>query len=71
MLASKLCGARQRIKQHEGPCEGPNPYGHREGEAQIIARMRALRNEGLSYERIAAELNADNVPPRKGAFWSG
>ena len=33
--------------------------------------MRALRKGGLSYEKIAAQLDAESVRPRKGTSWSG
>ncbi len=37
------------------------------GEATTLARMIALRAANLSYEKIAAALNAEAQKPRKAA----
>ncbi len=42
----------------------PNP-----GEQRIIARMWALRAEGVSYSGIANELNEDGVVAKAGGQW--
>jgi hypothetical protein len=34
-----------------------------------IARIEALRAEGLSLAKIAAQLNAEGVPTRQGEPW--
>ena len=43
---------------------GRKPYGHRAGEAEVLARMRELRTGGSSYNAIASALNKDKVPTR-------
>jgi len=38
-------------------------------EAKVIARMRELRSEGLSYRLIAAQLNAEGLESKRGGRW--
>jgi DNA invertase Pin-like site-specific DNA recombinase len=70
-IVLKLRGARLRKKAKTGRCEGRKPYGFFEGEAAVLARVTALRSEGLGFDRIAARLNADHVPTRTGRPWHG
>ena len=70
-IVIRLRGARLRKKAQTGRCEGRKPYGFYEGESVVIERMQQLRSQGLSYDSIAAQLNTDNVSPRKGPRWSG
>jgi hypothetical protein len=66
----KLRGAKQRLKARTGRAyEGAKPYGFYEGERQIVERMKALRADGVAYDRIAAQLNAEGIRPRRGAKW--
>jgi DNA invertase Pin-like site-specific DNA recombinase len=71
MIVLKLRGARARARSKNGRCEGRKPFGYFEGEANAVARMKALRAEGLGFDRIAARLNADQVPTRTGKLWHG
>ncbi len=71
MIVAKLRGARQRMKAKKGSCEGRKPYGDYSGEREIIERMRALRAEGMGYDRIADTLNTEGVKPRTGERWWG
>lgn len=71
MIVLKLRGARQRQKSKHGRCEGRKPYGHRDGEQEVLGRMRALRDEGLAFHKIAAQLNTEGMKPRSGARWHG
>ena len=71
MIVLKLRGARQRMKAKTGSCEGRKPYGTRDGEAEVIARMQALRSQGFGYDLIASKLNAAGIKPRSGAAWYG
>lgn len=64
MIVLKLRAARNRVKAKQGRCEGRKPYGFYNGEAEVIAHMRALRSEGLPYDTIAAQLNAEGIRPR-------
>ena len=84
----KLRGARQRIKEngrHPGQknyspdeilnrnSEGRKPFGQKTGEAEVLDRMRKMREvENMRYEDIAAVLNNEGVPCRmahKGKVW--
>ena len=71
MIVIKLRGARQRKKARTGRCEGRKPYGHYPGEKRVVDRMRALRKEGLGFDRLAARLNAEDLRTRKGTAWHG
>ena len=47
--------------QHSGPASyDPGP---------AIARILALRQQGMSFERIAAQLDAEGIPTRYGLPW--
>jgi DNA invertase Pin-like site-specific DNA recombinase len=70
-IVLKLRGARLRTKAKTGRCEGRKPYGFFEGENEVLSRIRALRAEGLGYDRIAAKLNEEQVPTRTGRRWHG
>jgi DNA invertase Pin-like site-specific DNA recombinase len=70
-IVLKLRGARLRKKAQTGRCEGRKPYGFYEGEGTALERMRALRGEGMGFDRIAAQLNAEGVPTRTGKQWHG
>ena len=42
----------------------PNPE-----EMGTVVRLMAMKGEGASYQRIAAELNAESVPAKHGGRW--
>ena len=69
MIVLKLRGARNRAKAKHGRCEGAKPYGTLPGEKEVLERMKALRQSGLAYERIAAQLNVEGRKPRRGSKW--
>ena len=72
MIVMKLKGLRMRKKAQTGRCEGRKPYGFYAGEEGVLTRMKALRAEGLGFDRIAATLNADGVATRTtGKAWHG
>lgn len=71
MIVLKLRGARARSRAKNGRCEGVKPFGYFEGEPEVLARLKALRREGLGFDRIAAALNQENVPTRTGKPWHG
>jgi len=48
-------------------CEGPKPCGYYEGEAAALDRVKALRSEGLGFDRIVAPLNEENIHPHRKA----
>ncbi len=70
-IVLKLRGARVRKRAKEGRCEGRKPYGYYEGEAAPLGRIKALRAEGLGFDRVAAKLNEEGVPTRTGKPWHG
>lgn len=75
VLVLKLRAARVRARAKRGRCEGRKPYGTRPGEADVVARIRALRRkpkkgDRLSMAAIASQLNADGVPTRTGTPWA-
>ena len=70
-IVLKLRGARMRKKAATGRCEGRKPFGYREGEQSVIARMRELRATGLGFDKIAEQLNTEGLKPRTGQRWWG
>jgi hypothetical protein len=57
--------------EHALEMPGRKPFGYYRGEAEIIAKMEALREAGLGFDSIADRLNAADVPSRSGKLWSG
>jgi DNA invertase Pin-like site-specific DNA recombinase len=70
-IVLKLRGARMRKRAREGRCEGRKPFGHYQGEGAALARLKALRADGLGFDRIAARMNAEGLPTRTGKPWHG
>jgi DNA invertase Pin-like site-specific DNA recombinase len=70
-IVIKLKAARMRKRAKEGRCEGRKPYGHYDGEPEILQRMKALRATDMGFDRIAAQLNAEGVQTRTGGRWHG
>jgi DNA invertase Pin-like site-specific DNA recombinase len=70
-IVAKLRGARMRKRAKEGRCEGRKPYGFYDGEPEIIERMKALRESGMGFDRVAATLNSEGIMPRSGKRWGG
>lgn len=58
--------ARQRLREKNGRCEGRKPYGHFDGEPEVLERIRRWHGEGVPLRQIAARLNEANVPTPKG-----
>ena len=76
VVVAKLRAARFRKRRATGRCEGRKPFGEKPGEAEALALIRRLRRkprggERLSYDAIAARLNAAGVPTRTGRPWAG
>ena len=73
-LVTKLRAARVRKRRETGRCEGRKPFGTRPGEGEIVSLMKGLRRKPklgrrLSFDAIAARLNATGVPTRTGVRW--
>jgi DNA invertase Pin-like site-specific DNA recombinase len=70
MIVAKLRGARERMRQREGYCEGRKPYGTRDGEQEVVNLMVDLRQHGATLDDIANRLNKDGVATRvDGGKW--
>jgi DNA invertase Pin-like site-specific DNA recombinase len=69
MLVLKLRAAKQRKKAQAGWSEGRKPFGFRDGEDQIVARMTELKAEGRNWESISNQLNAEGFKTRSGGNW--
>lgn len=76
VIVTKLRAARLRKRAETGRCEGRKPFGTKPGEADTVALIRRLRRkrrggERLSFDAVAARLNAEGVPTRTGKAWVG
>ena len=41
------------------------------GEKRVVERMRALRAEGIAYDKLAERLTSEGFKTRKGTAWHG
>jgi DNA invertase Pin-like site-specific DNA recombinase len=69
VIVDKLRAARNRMRRNSGRCEGRKPYGDREGEGEVIAKIQELKKAGNNLQEIADNLNAENIPTRTGKQW--
>ena len=67
----KTSGCADAQTREEGRCEGRKPYGFYPGEGEIVARMKALRAEGLGFDKVAARMNAEGISTRTRGRWHG
>ena len=75
LIVRKLRKARDAKRKENGKCEGPKFYGEKEGEMAVLERVRSLRRKPrlgkkLSWEGIAAALNAEGIKTRDGREWT-
>jgi DNA invertase Pin-like site-specific DNA recombinase len=68
-IVQKLRAARIRSKERNGRCEGEKPYGEKEGEAEVVAKMQNWRKERLTMREVADRLNSEGVKARYGGPW--
>lgn len=68
-IVQKLRAARIRSKERNGRCEGRKPYGTKDGEAEIVTKIRGLRAERLTIEEVADRLNSEGFKTRSGGVW--
>jgi DNA invertase Pin-like site-specific DNA recombinase len=73
----KLRAARERVRRRDGRCEGRKPFGATPAEEVVLDRILKLRRHGnpmkgahLSFQKIAATLNAEGVATRTGKPWA-
>ena len=83
-LERKLCAQRtaealQVLKSQRRPY-GPTPFGFvandgklepDDGEQRVLKQITRRRNKGISYHKIADELNARGIPAKRGGPWHG
>jgi hypothetical protein len=55
------------VRQRQPPRPTPPPGAY--DPAAAVARMHALRAQGLSLRQIATQLNAEEVPTHRGGPW--
>jgi hypothetical protein len=67
-MVAKLKAARGRKRKVTGKAEGRKSYIERDGGPNLIARVKALRDQRLrlSLRDIAAELQRDGMETAKG-----
>lgn len=70
VTVKKLRAARQRQRLEGHPCEGRKPYGFHAPEKKILEIAKQFRASGLSYEKIAYELNSEGYRTREGKQWT-
>jgi len=79
-ISERTKDAMRQKKIRGEPVGGP-PYGFRSGdgkmyekdekELKVRRRIKKLRREGKTYQRIAEMLNVRNIPTKKGKKWHG
>jgi len=67
-LVLKLRAARQRSRTNNGRCEGRKPFGTREGESAVLARMKEF-SITMTYKQVADSLNAEGFTTRTNGKW--
>jgi DNA invertase Pin-like site-specific DNA recombinase len=70
-MVKKLKDARLRARKKNPNTyrEGRKPFGHFAGEPDTLLKMKKLRSEGLSFQRIADRLNHAGLKPRAAEIW--
>ncbi len=78
MIRLRMRSGRARKAAKGGFAYGSPAYGQRaqdgelvpdEAEQAAVARIRALRAQGLSYRAIAAQLDQEGIAPKRGPRW--
>ena len=78
MIAARLRAGRRQKAAQGGYAYGAPPFGWRaddgelvpiDAEQSTIARIKELRTEGASLRAIAATLEAEGRPTRRGGHW--
>jgi DNA invertase Pin-like site-specific DNA recombinase len=79
MIAARLRSGRRLKAERGGYAGGAPKYGYRasegdlvpdEREAATVARILQMHADGTGSRGIAAALNADGVPAKRGGSWS-
>jgi len=72
-LERELIGERVRSANRSKKARGESvgrPKGTREIPGPVIARIHAMRAQGIAFARIAATLDAEGVPTARGGKWA-
>ena len=79
LIAQRTSEALSELRRQGRVYSGSTPFGwdaidgklRRNGvEQKILRRVRALREKGLGYARVAEALNAEGHAPKRAAAWS-
>ena len=80
-LIAERTRATLQFKREQGELLGSVPFGYRESlrvpdklvqdrsEMAVVRRIARMRKEGVSFAKIAAALNEDGVPTKRGRKW--
>jgi len=77
LIAERTTAALGHLRK-SGKVYNHIPYGYRAEDSRlvpepteqaVIARMAALRSDGISYSEIANTLNAEGVPTKRNGTW--
>jgi len=63
----RACGSGQ----NRAVVKDASRTGIYDGESAVLERLKALRAEGLGYNRIALRMNEEGIPTRTGKAWHG
>ena len=75
LLVRKMSKAKAAIRATGVKCDGRKSYGEKDGEQAILDRVRVLRRKPrlgvkLTWEEVAAALNAEGLRNRAGREWT-
>ena len=75
MTIAKLRAARDRLREKNGKCEGPNGYRDTEEGRQLllhIAELRKRNDKGkrLTLQQTADKLNEEGIKTMRGLTWN-
>ncbi len=77
LLVKKLRGARQRIADETGKCEGRKGWGESPDQQELVlSRIKELRRKPrgkkrMTYRNVAEQLNREGVSTLTGKPWAG
>jgi len=66
LIVQKLRASRLRLRREGRRCEGRKPYGETPEEQAVVEKMKAWRQQKVSFAEIAAKLNAEGVQTSTG-----
>jgi DNA invertase Pin-like site-specific DNA recombinase len=78
LIAQRTSEALSELRR-QGRAYGTTPFGwdavngrlrRNTAEQKVLRRARALRAKGLGYLKVAEQLNAEGLAPKRAASWS-